>query len=129
MRVLVVTNLYPSLASPANGVFIHQQIRGLSQRMEVEVLFLDRRRLGPSVYYRLGPMLEQKLVQFSPDLVHVMYGGVMARQVLRHRKLPPAVISFHGSDLLGENFSGWWRKLVSHYGVWCSRRAAQRASG
>jgi glycosyltransferase involved in cell wall biosynthesis len=129
MRVLIVTNLYPSAESPANGVFIEQQLRGLSARMDLEILFVDRRRYGPAIYYRLGAMLENKLASFPADLIHVMYGGVMAQQTLRHPNLPPAIITFHGSDLLGENFSGWWRKLASSYGIWCSRRAARRAHG
>jgi len=41
----------------------------------------------------------------------------------------PILITFHGSDLLGENLSGWLRKLVSHYGVICSRKAAEAADG
>jgi glycosyltransferase involved in cell wall biosynthesis len=43
--------------------------------------------------------------------------------------LPPVVVTFHGSDLLGENLSGPWRKLISRYGVYCSRRAARKAHG
>jgi glycosyltransferase involved in cell wall biosynthesis len=39
------------------------------------------------------------------------------------------VVTYHGSDLLGENLSGWRRKIISRYGVRCSRRAAQKADG
>lgn len=53
----------------------------------------------------------------------------MADQVTKQRGLPPIAITFHGSDLLGENLSGLTRKLVSRYGVYCSRRAARRANG
>ncbi len=31
--------------------------------------------------------------------------------------------------MLGENLSGWVRKLISRYGIWCSRRAAKAAQG
>jgi glycosyltransferase involved in cell wall biosynthesis len=58
-----------------------------------------------------------------------MYGGVMAGQVTQQRRLPPAIVTFHGSDLLGENLSGLARKIISHYGVHCSRKAARRAHG
>src|ERR1051326_1171690 len=56
-----------------------------------------------------------------------MYGGVMADQIVRHHHVRPIVVTFHGSDLLGENLSGWKRKVVSRYGVYCSRRAAKGA--
>jgi len=92
-------------------------------------MFVDRRSRGPSIYYRIRPLLKEELVKFAPDVVHVMYGGVMADQVTKQRELPPTVVTFHGSDLLGENLSGLTRKLVSHYGVHCSRRAARRANG
>lgn len=130
MRVLAVTNLYPTAQSPASGVFIAQQIDGLRSRgIEVEVMFVDRRREGPQVYYQMGKQLRNKVADFVPDLIHVMYGGVMAAEVVKQRALPPAIVTFHGSDLLGENLSGVWRKLVSRYGVYCSIRAGQRAQG
>jgi glycosyltransferase involved in cell wall biosynthesis len=130
MRILAVTNLYPSAESPASGVFIEQQVQGLRSRgIDVKVMFIDRRREGPWTYYRMRPQLRRCLVEFRPDLVHVMYGGVMAQEVTAERGLPPVCVTFHGSDLLGENLSGLWRKLISHYGVFCSIRAAQRAQG
>ena len=56
MRVLAITNLYPSDNSPGSGVFIEQQIQALRSRgLEVEVMFVDRRREGPWIYYRIGP--------------------------------------------------------------------------
>jgi glycosyltransferase involved in cell wall biosynthesis len=122
--------MYPSPARPGNGVFIEQQVSSLSARqLDVRMMFVDRRSLGPSVYYRIGAMLERELAEFAPDVVHVMYGGVMADQVTKHRGVPPTIVTFHGSDLLGENFSGLLRKLISRYGVHCSKRAARRANG
>src|SRR6266576_918838 len=119
MRILAVTNLYPSAEAPASGVFIEQQIKGLvANGVNVRVLLIDRRREGPLTYYRLGPRVQSEVANFAPDLVHVMYGGVMAEQVVRRRELPPVVVTFHGSDLLGENYSGLARKLVSRYGVY-----------
>jgi glycosyltransferase involved in cell wall biosynthesis len=56
-----------------------------------------------------------------------MYGGVMADQIVRHRHVRPVVVTFHGSDLLGENLSGLARKVIARYGVYCSRRAARAA--
>jgi glycosyltransferase involved in cell wall biosynthesis len=130
MRVLAITNMYPSPELPGQGVFIEQQVQGLLSRgIDVQVMFVNRRREGPLAYYRMGRRLRQALGKFSPDVVHVMYGGVMAHQVTATRGLPPVVVTFHGSDLLGENLSGPWRKLVSHYGIHCSKKAARQAQG
>jgi len=66
---------------------------------------------------------------FEPDAIHVMYGGIMADQIARRQHFRPVVVTFHGSDLLGENLSGWMRRIISRYGVYCSRRAARRRRG
>src|SRR6266550_497726 len=107
MRILAVTNMYPCAEFPASGVFIEQQVAGLrSIGVEVRVLFVNRRVEGPLAYYRFGSRLRAAICEFAPDLVHAMYGGVMAEQISREPRLPPLVVTFHGSDLLGENLSG-----------------------
>ncbi|MBU6399998.1 MAG: glycosyltransferase [Verrucomicrobia bacterium] len=130
MRILAVTNIYPSTSFPARGVFVAEQIKGLRAiGLDVRVLFVDRRQEGFRAYYRLGDKLGPAVAEFDPAVIHVMYGGVMADQIARHHHARPIVVTFHGSDLLGENLSGWTRKLVSRYGVHCSRRAARLADG
>jgi glycosyltransferase involved in cell wall biosynthesis len=58
-----------------------------------------------------------------------MYGGIMAGIITRTVNDRPTVVSFCGSDLLGEHLSGALRKLIAGYGVRTSRRAARRAWG
>src|SRR5215469_7876236 len=124
MQILAITNMYPSDEFPGRGVFVHEQIKSLKTiGLRVHVEFIDRRRDGPSVYYRMGARLTKAIADFRPDLIHVMYGGVMAQQVTRHFHDRPILITFHGSDLLGESLSGWARKLISRYGIWCSKKA------
>src|SRR6185369_17724474 len=128
MRILAITNIYPSADFPARGVFVHEQIRGLRLiGLDVRVLFVDRRREGPMAYYRLRSKVDSAVTELDPDAIHVMYGGVMARQIARRHHVRPLVVTFHGSDLLGENLSGWARKAISRYGVYCSRSAAKAA--
>lgn len=130
MRVLAITNMHPSDQFPGRGVFIQEQVKSLiAAGLEMRVLFADRLREGPTVYYRMGAALLQAFHEFAPDVIHVMYGGVMARRVVRQYHLRPTLVTFHGSDLLGENLSGWARKAISRYGVWCSKQAAKAAEG
>lgn len=130
MRVLAVTNMYPTPSMPASGVFVGEQVRGLRAiGVTVEVLFVDRVTKGMSAYFTMMRPVREALRSFAPDIVHVMYGGVMADQVMRKVNRVPKLVTFHGSDLLGENLSGTWRKLISHYGIFCSRRAAKLADG
>ena len=128
MRILAVTNIYPSPPLPGCGVFVREQVRGLRAiGLEVRVRFVDRRQDGPLAYFRMNHQVACDIADFDPHVVHVMYGGVMADQIVRHHGTRPVVVTFHGSDLLGENLSGWTRKIISRYGMHCSRSAARRA--
>lgn len=130
MKILAITNMYPSPAFPSHGSFVREQINGLRAiGLDVQVLFVNRKQEGAAVYYRMGQKIREAVAGFNPDVIHVMYGGVMADQVTRHYRLRPTIVTFRGSDLLGENLSGWMRKIVSHYGISCSRRAARAADG
>jgi len=129
MRILAVTNAYPIPEAPASGIFIEQQIKSLRQiGLHVCVMFVDRLRRGMCVYFNLRHLLRNEIEEFQPDLVHVMYGGVMADTVTKTVNDRPTIVTFHGSDLLGEHMSGRFRKGIAQYGVWASWRAARRAT-
>lgn len=131
MKILAVTNMYPSAEFPSQGVFVREQIKGLrAAGLDVRVLFANRRREGPKVYFQwLHNEIRREVAEFGPDVIHAMYGGVLADRIARFHRVRPLVVSFRGSDLLGENLSGWARKIISYYGVLCSRRAARLADG
>jgi glycosyltransferase involved in cell wall biosynthesis len=130
MRILIVTNMYPTMHTPALGTFVEQQIKGLRQvGLDTDMVFINRVKKGMSVYLGLGRQLRTRIAKFAPDLVHVMYGGVMANQVVCAVEDRPIIVSFCGSDLMGEPLSGPLRKLFAGYGVLASHRAARRASG
>jgi teichuronic acid biosynthesis glycosyltransferase TuaC len=129
MRVLAVTNMYPTQDRPFIGTFIEHQVRGLRELgLEVRVLYLDRYREGMGVYRHTARLVRAERDAFEPDLVHVMYGGVMAYHVAKAIRDRPIVLTLHNSDILGENLSGLIRKGISHVGVWCSRYASSRVA-
>ncbi len=130
VRVLAVTNMYPASDSPHSGRFVQQQIEGLRRiGVEVEVLFVDRVRKGMWVYADLPALVAESIAKFQPDLVHVMYGGIMARLVAQVVTDRPVVVSFHGSDLLGQPFERFSRRIFAACGVLASKQAARRCSG
>jgi glycosyltransferase involved in cell wall biosynthesis len=130
MRVLAVTNIYPSSERPALGTFVEQQVKGLRAiGLEVDVFHVDRVGSGMRAYWGVGADARERARAANADLVHVMYGGVMAEEVTRVLRDRKCVVSFCGSDLLGERLSGWTRRFVSGIGVWASHRAARRADG
>lgn len=72
LRVLAVTNLFPSQKFPASGTFVEQQVKGLRQvGINVEVLFVNRAEGGMKEYINLGKgfALDVKsfvLISFTP---------------------------------------------------------------
>lgn len=126
MRVLVFTAMYPSPHKPAAGVFVQEQVESLrAAGVEVEVFAFEGNRSFRN-YLKAGLALRQRVRQCRPDLVHAHYGLTGAAALFQRDC--PVVITFHGSDLLGEvgvqkNYtrSGWVKTIIS-------RAAAQGAA-
>lgn len=122
--------MYPTPSGPAVGAFVERQIAGLRRiGLDIEVMVIDRRNGGMGSYFRMSKDLLGRIECFQPDVVHVMYGGVMAERVTHIVKDRPTMVSFCGSDLLGDLLSGSARRIVSEYGIFCSHVAARRTAG
>lgn len=98
MRVLAVTNMYPTPQRPTLGVFVRSQIESLRQLgVDVDVHVIDGRRSASSYVRAMRelPGIERRV---RPDLVHAHYGlsGVAALRVSA-----PLVVSFCGDDVFG----------------------------
>jgi glycosyltransferase involved in cell wall biosynthesis len=92
--------MYPTPARPAFGTFVHEQVESLrSAGVEVEVLTFDG---GNSLgnYLKAGSALRARLKTGRFDIVHAHYGltGLPARMQFTC----PVVLTYHGSDILGE---------------------------
>ena len=130
MRALVVTNLWPTPDAPGTGVFVRDEVNGLrALGVDVDLLHLDRRRLGRRVYLHLARELARRVARARPDLVHVMYGGVMAEIVTRRTGRLPVLVSFCGTDLLSVGEGGVAAMLSRRQNRGASVRAARRADG
>ena len=130
MRILAVTNMYPTGGAPHSGIFVKQQIEALKGvGLDVDLMIVERLQKGMACYLGLCRRVQSRIRDWQPDIVHAMYGGVMADMVTRTVSDRPTIVTFHGSDLLGEPLSGQLRQWIAGYGVWASRRAARRASG
>jgi glycosyltransferase involved in cell wall biosynthesis len=129
LRSLIVTNMYPTPTVPGTGTFVADQVeslRGLG--VHVDLMHLTRQDGGRRVYRDLSRRVKNAVDATQPDVVHVMYGGVMADITTRAARERPVVVSFCGTDLLGGRTVGKVSQLALRYGVFASRRAARRAS-
>jgi teichuronic acid biosynthesis glycosyltransferase TuaC len=120
MRVLVVTAMYPTEERPAFGTFVKEQVESLRDiGIEVDVLFINGNN-GVNGYWKAGQDMRRIMKTKSYDIVHAHYGlsGVTALMQAR----APFVVTFHGSDLLGEvgsrhryTFEGMVKVLISKF--------------
>jgi teichuronic acid biosynthesis glycosyltransferase TuaC len=96
MRVLVVTNLWPTPESPARGGFVRDQVDALRRidGLELELFTFDT---GAREYARAAATLARRYRRHSFDVVHAHYGlcGWSALAV----RGAPHIVTFHGTDL------------------------------
>ena len=99
MRVLTVTNMYPSRDREGWGTFVHDQVESLRDLgVETDVLKIDGYR-SQLEYLRAVPRLRRAIRAKQYDLIHAHYGlsGLVARCQFRL----PVVVSYCGDDLYG----------------------------
>lgn len=128
MRILVVTNSYPTAEKPFQGTFIRSQVKGLREvGVDVKVLFVDRVKGGRAAYAALPALLRREIAESKPDAVHTMYGGIMAAIVANSVEIPH-IVSFCGSDLLGEVYRNPLKILSTQFNIKASHYSANRAA-
>jgi glycosyltransferase involved in cell wall biosynthesis len=130
MRALAVTNSFPTPTRPDLGVFVADQILALRDAgVEIDMLHVNRAGGGRQSYRRLAGRARAAVADREPDVVHVLYGGVMADVVTRATNAAPVLVSFCGSDILGGRSAHGVARAAAAIGVVASRRAARRAAG
>jgi glycosyltransferase involved in cell wall biosynthesis len=100
MKVLTLTNMYPTPDEPWFGCFVKDQVEDLrASGVEIEVVNIDARR--DRTAYLTGVRRVRKLVAAEHfDLIHAHYGLTGAVALAQHRV--PTVTTFHGGDYTGE---------------------------
>lgn len=97
MKVLVLTNMYPTPAYPSFGTFVEEQVQSLRQEgIEVDVLFVNG--VKSKLNYLWGfPRLWARLLTRRYDLIHAHY--VFSGIIARAQFLYPVVLTHHGSQV------------------------------
>ncbi len=114
MRVLVVTNMYPTPRAPFYGIFVAREVdalRGLG--VDIDVFFVDGRRTRLE-YARLVPGVWRRVRTGRYDIVHVHHAYCAFAATLQHRV--PVVWTFHEGEILNRGRMGpparWTRRLA-----------------
>ena len=96
MRVLAVTNMYPTPSEPWFGSFVKDQVDALRRLgVSVDVLHFDGRP-DWRAYGTAARALRRLVAQSDFDVVHAHYG--LSGAVALCQRSVPVVTTFHGSD-------------------------------
>jgi glycosyltransferase involved in cell wall biosynthesis len=97
VRVLVVTNMYPSRERPWLGPFVRDQVEAFRRRGDLDVeLFAFPP--GPRALARAALTLRSRYRGQRFDIVHAHFGLTAWPALLA--RLGPVVVTLHGNDLL-----------------------------
>ncbi len=105
LRVLVLTNMYPSPQHPAFGTFVAEQVESLRRRgLDMDVLFINPR--DSKWNYARGPLLlRRRLASNRYELIHAHY--VFCGLIAATQRRAPVVLTHHGIEVL----AGWTAPL------------------
>jgi teichuronic acid biosynthesis glycosyltransferase TuaC len=122
LRILTVTNMYPTPSAPMFGIFVEEQVASLRRRgLAVDVLLVNGVEEGWGAYLRGYGSIRQALRRTQYDLVHAHYvfsGDLLIGQrLLPGVRVPPVVLTQHGI----ETQIGWTAPLCR----WTSRRVTR----
>jgi glycosyltransferase involved in cell wall biosynthesis len=109
MRVLIVTNMYPTRARPEFGVFVRDQLEALCRidGVDAELFALTPGRSG---YMRGVRELRNHIKSRHYDVVHAHYG--LTGWVANLAGARPLMVTYHGTDLRHEKVGPWSKRLA-----------------
>jgi teichuronic acid biosynthesis glycosyltransferase TuaC len=130
LKVLFVTNMYPTIDDPGSGAFVRQQAEHLRKAgHQVDVLHIQSNR-SRLKYLTAAAEVSARTRNISYDVVHAHYGLSGLPALFRHKT--PLVITLHGSDALCGLVQPVISKMVCSFAdavVVVSKGIAARISG
>jgi len=113
MKILLVTNMYPSPDRPGYGAFVwHQteQLRQLGHVVDVVNIRGFRSKLN---YLKAALEVLHKTSRTTYDVVHAHYG--LSAFPAWFRLKAPLVITLHGGDVLEGRFQHLCSRVIAHF--------------
>lgn len=115
MRILLVSQMYPSAAAPDFGVFVQGLERELAARgHELERVVLDRRGGGKLRHARLALRAIRAARRFRPDVVyaHFLFPAGLSGLLAARASRAPLVVTAHGQDVANATEYPFTRPLI-----------------
>lgn len=125
MKILFVTNMYPTVRRPTFGIFVARQaeaLRAAGVDVVVEAIAGDR---GEADYFLARARIRRAIRRERPDLIHCHYGYSPLAAAWLGR---PYVVTLCGDDLNGESDGRGGVRLKSRIGTVVTKTLAAGAS-
>jgi glycosyltransferase involved in cell wall biosynthesis len=107
MKILVVTNMYPTKREPWSGVFVAEQVEDL-RALGIDVsVYSFNGRADWKEYLRAARWLRRRAHRNAFDIVHAHYG--LTGAVALAQRATPVITTFRGSDTFVP-----WQRTVSY---------------
>jgi glycosyltransferase involved in cell wall biosynthesis len=121
MKILTLTNMFPTSKQPYYGIFVQEQldeIRSILSTGTVDCLFINGNNMF-SKYLLSVYALYKKLRQCKPDILHVHFGLTMLPVILLYPLLKyqncKIALTVHGGDVVGHNRPVLWITRLGMY--------------
>ncbi|MFN0152525.1 MAG: glycosyltransferase [bacterium] len=113
MKVLALTNMYPTAAVPHYGIFVRgtlDAIRHADPEIAIDLLFVNGR--ASKLAYAAAPLRVLRASDAGYDLIHTHYGLLAGAGALFRG---PRLITFYGSDVEMPAQFRWAKPFVPRY--------------
>ena len=117
MRVLIVTNVYPTDKHPYHGIFVKEQvdaIKRLHPNVEFDIHYING-FLGKLEYFKSIWEVSRHINRGNYDLVHIHYGLAGMYLYWPFVKKVKTLVTFHGSDIQPKGGNGMISVTVSRH--------------
>lgn len=118
MKILHITNNYPTLNYPVFGIFVKEQIESLqSQRAENEVFFINGKERGKSEYFNAVFKLRRHLKHNKYDVIHCHHSFSALILVLSGGALNSKCVVSYQNTILKEGGTLLFTLLIAFFDV------------
>lgn len=109
MRVLLITNMYPTAEEPSFGTFVKDQADHLrSAGVEIDILFINGRQNKMNYFWGIFRFCSA-LLKKRYDIVHAHYA--ITGFIARLQFLYPTVVTYHGAEVY-DHVPAWLKYLA-----------------
>lgn len=116
MKVLIVTNVYPTKEHPYHGIFVKEQVEAVKELhpdVDFDILFTGFG--GKGKYLKSIWKASRQINKGNYDLVHIHYGLAGIYLLWPFVKRVKTLVTFHGSDIQPKGGNSKLSLIVSRY--------------